>query len=370
MMVFDPFNWAFAFTLTQIANRTLQWFRSDSLLRALNEEAKDWADNLPCEFDDLSPDALLNTIFTEDYVSSDGVGPKRDILRKLLENKQIPRQRQWSDALLERWFEIREGLGDQAQKFFQTDQTNIQHLIDDLARRFESVCARDEDLFKVTIYHALNQVLMSVEDLGSTKQDIRNEEIDKEQELYLASKDKIHPISFAPNNRMGRNVVLGESVKGATLRKDGKFYIRLAFYIKLRNRDFLRRLYVRYYCHRPNLNNKIYPSDRCYISIDREEPPIYSDGILHELYELSSEHWYSVRYDAILWAFDSNGEIVFPDHPRFRDVYPPQDGTDYGKGEINLECMESQLNVQFFLNPGGIMLLTEDGWIGPHVLLD
>jgi hypothetical protein len=116
--MFDPFSWILGFTLTHFANRTILWFNSDALIRTLNEQAEDWAKNLPSEFKDLSPNAIIDTIFTEDSLPYDSVGPKRAALRNVLEKTQIPNKTQWSEALLERWIEVKTGLKDKAQKFF------------------------------------------------------------------------------------------------------------------------------------------------------------------------------------------------------------------------------------------------------------
>lgn len=353
-MPFDIIAWGLGYGLTMIGNNVIQKLVPSKLQIRIKQEARDWCNTLPPEASDIVPEALLEKLFSQ---SSEAVTqeefPHRVALGNQLRAYKVPTREQWCAALIERWEEVRSQLGDDAQQFFLLEQTVAESLLDQLAERLERAYLMEPNFFNVTVYSCLCQI----DDKFASF--IAKESISAPPEKVPQVKDR--QILFIQNNAMGHNVV-----RGSSLQVDGLFSVLLMFYLKLLANNTLRRIKLEYLVYNSEV---IYPVYDYKLAVDGQLWPVSVNGIMDPLVEFISDRWYSIAFLTRLWGLDLGGKIVYPSHPRFHDQFPPQDGTDYGNGKIVFEFMESSFAQQFWLNPGGEMLLTENQWIGPKGLI-
>jgi hypothetical protein len=353
--VFDPISWVFGFGLTKAANRTFEAFSTNELSKALDREVRMWAAEVSREFE-FEPAAL----FSQAAQATEKDTPSRQAMRQSIESQRVPSVELWYSTLFERWLEVRTSLGDEAQEFFRADETSVKPLLQNLAERLYRICAADTNLFRNSTYKLVATLYDKIENV---EQMLQKRSLDKKNSpLESVSSEIGEIISISPNNAMGHNVALG-----ARLRTDATFIVRLMFYLRCLQPDSLRRLDVRYHVQN---SDRVYPPKVTFLAIDGEKQRLNADGILEPLYQITDNRWHSVVCATVYWALDSEGNVVFPSHPEFGDPDPPQDGTDYGRGQVAIELMERERIVPFFLNPGGKMLLSPDGWHGPGSLID
>jgi hypothetical protein len=128
----------------------------------------------------------------------------------------------------------------------------------------------------------------------------------------------------------------------------GRFYIRLEFMIRSNVQQTIRTLKVQYFEGRSD-DPYGYFAQR--VKIDNEEWLFSGDDNLVPPLECKPLQRYTFWYWAELYGHDT---VVGPE------------GTDYGRGRLRIGATGSELETYFYLNPGGEMLLSEDGWIGPQ----
>ena len=349
-------GWVAKVALSKAADAGLKLFAKDDVFQRLSKDLDkavgQWAERLPDQFRSLEPRALFASDVRR---STDGPNrPRMQILWKTIENGEIPREVIWLDALMDQWETVRQNLGDGAELFFRIPPGEAKPLLEGLAKQLELVGTKDSKLFQSALHGFSKWAEDNITEVLGLVRSIDNKlDVSGEKTTVAAP-----AIDFRPFNRMGNNKVVRSDIQAS-----GKFTMYLVFYLRRINTDHLQRIMARYHIGNTDF---YHPLDSNAISIDKGPwQELNLDGDLIPLCQLEGGHLYTVVYRARLRGVQSASllqppkKIVLPDKPE------DAEGTDYGKGSLTIKFMDAELVVPFFLNPGGEMLLTEDGWYRP-----
>jgi tetratricopeptide (TPR) repeat protein len=149
-LVVDPISWAINFSLTTLAKGAFQAFRS--LSAKLEKAVREWSLELPADVQ-FNTEALFGGL-GPNYNKSEF--PAHEALGNEVKACRIPTADMWFRALLERWQFVQRG-GD-VQAFFQQPKEVAEAQLWSLAKRLETVCVRDKELFRVTSYELLSDL--------------------------------------------------------------------------------------------------------------------------------------------------------------------------------------------------------------------
>jgi hypothetical protein len=155
-MPFNVLSWALGFALSRTVGRILDKAGAQSFANDLRKAVLAWASKLPSEFRDLKPNALAGRLFESD---SEELGLNRTKLQKAFERGAIPSEQDWFDAIEERRQEVYAHLGEGAQNFFKVDFASAEPHIKKLATILHQQCIKNEDLFKVSLYEMMRELL-------------------------------------------------------------------------------------------------------------------------------------------------------------------------------------------------------------------
>ncbi len=148
-MAVDPISWAVNFGLTTLARGTFE-VAFKSLSAKLEGAVRDWSNELPADVQ-FNTEALFDGL-RRDYEKSDF--PARTAPGKEFEASRIPTMDMWLQALLERWQFVRRG--NNVQEFFKQPIDVAEAQLRTLSKRLETVCAQNEELFRVTTYELIS----------------------------------------------------------------------------------------------------------------------------------------------------------------------------------------------------------------------
>lgn len=156
--MFDPVSWGTSFLLNTTGK---QFFESyfKGLAPDLAKTAQSWEKKLP--------DALhfnIDALFSQVSSGDDGDNfPKRKALADTLRQLRIPSREVWYDALVERWWELRDN-GEENRPFFLQPPEEAEKHLRLLASQLEVICTKNKDLFQITTIGLLSEIGQSVKD--------------------------------------------------------------------------------------------------------------------------------------------------------------------------------------------------------------
>ena len=157
-MPFDPFSWAIGYGLSSAANAGRKAIAPNKLRKQLITRIEEWARGLAVGGLHVEPGALFQ-LSTD--VTSGTEEPGRSTLKSRLQDNIIPSKGDWSDAILERWREIRLALGESAQSFFTCDERIAEKKIAELSAILHQECVHDSQMFQTTVMALLDGAVLA-----------------------------------------------------------------------------------------------------------------------------------------------------------------------------------------------------------------
>lgn len=302
------------------------------LQRSIDHAVSDWVNSLPEEFVDLSKEAVLNGFSSVSTKEFNADSPWVAVCEMILSGT-VPTDEFWFAALKQHWAEVHARVGSESQEIFKAATEAVEVHLKNLSHRLHTACAQLPTLFGPDAHRRLivvQDALANIEGL-----------------LQQAATPKSPRLDFWPINGNGRNVITGQR----NLRKggSGRFYISIQFAIRSNVQQTIRTLEVEYFQGRSR-DIPFGHFAHCG-EIDDKEWVFGLDGNLQPPLECKPLQLYTFYYRAELFG---------------RDSWAGPEGTDYGRGQLRLGATDSEVTINFCLNPGGIMLQSEDGWIGPQ----
>lgn len=153
-MDFDVISWA----VGQVAGRLLSGITKTDLPQRLNNAVKNWAKSLPAN-ERLVPEAICNALFLNSEPNENSqTRPALCKLREQIQSKQLPTEKMWFSALLERWEKVREDLGQDSQSFFLLEEVKAKLHIRDLAHKLYYECPKDVAIFTKYVVDSLEEI--------------------------------------------------------------------------------------------------------------------------------------------------------------------------------------------------------------------
>lgn len=146
---FDLLSWA----IGQSLSRVLSGATATSFRKALNDAVEEWAKA-------LSSDCYVHpqAIFRDPEISTTEGRPALSALHDILAAQKIPPRHRWTAALLEQWEHIARRSDKELQPFFLKKEDEVLPLLEDLSERLHRVCVAQEELFKVSVIAALDDL--------------------------------------------------------------------------------------------------------------------------------------------------------------------------------------------------------------------
>jgi hypothetical protein len=150
----------------KVLDLALASYLKDDLGKALQQEAADWAKQLPENIECISPETLVSPKLEDSEVTAE-TRPKLYAVRQKLLDNHVPAASEWCDAILEQIADVRGRLGQDAQALFLADTATVRPFVEDLAERLTHVCKLDESTSRVTTLDAVTDVREDVRLLGA-----------------------------------------------------------------------------------------------------------------------------------------------------------------------------------------------------------
>ena len=146
--------WLLGYAGTKALDRLLIMVRGDPFIRSLHKEIEIWANELPDGAILGSTNALFPSHIPDELLDK---RPQLLRLRASFQKSLIPSEEQWRVALFEQWNAVRE-TGPGLQEFFNLEEDVAAAHISALAKRLDTVCVKQEDLFKVSIMSLVRDI--------------------------------------------------------------------------------------------------------------------------------------------------------------------------------------------------------------------
>ena len=154
-MPFDPISWALGYGLSSAVNVGRSAIAPNQLRQRLIKVAKNWARDQTDRDLFVDPEALFP--YSNDG-GADTEGSARAKLKSSFQHGKVPSIAEWSDAIWERWQEVRKTLVDAAQPFFICDKSVAEEAIAELAAGLHKECVQDSAMFKSTVLSLLESL--------------------------------------------------------------------------------------------------------------------------------------------------------------------------------------------------------------------
>lgn len=146
--------WLFGYVGTKVADKILKIFRSDQLINDLHSAIESWAEELPSNISLESSYALFPSSLSYNDISD---RKSLNVIRSKLNDSIIPDQENWIKALMEQWEFVLNNI-DNPQSFFLVEESEALKHITKLSECLGQVCAKHEELFKVTAINLLKEI--------------------------------------------------------------------------------------------------------------------------------------------------------------------------------------------------------------------
>ena len=151
LLAVDPISWAVNFGLTTLAKGTFD-VAFKSLSAKLQSAVREWSNELPADVQ-FNTEALFDSLRPNNEKSE---FPARAALGKEFEASRVPTMDIWLQALLERWQYVRKSTD--VHEFFKQPIDVAITQLRNLAKRLETVCRQNEELFRATSLDLLSDL--------------------------------------------------------------------------------------------------------------------------------------------------------------------------------------------------------------------
>jgi len=167
-MAFDFGTWIISYSLSSIAQNTIEKANVESFSNDLNSIVIDWAENLPNGLY-VDPESIFPTPSTLDERNNKSL----EILREKIITKELPSFKDWTTAILEQWKIIKTKLGESAQSFYLIDEIEALSYIDKLSYSLYQRSRLNTELFKNKVLNELELIKIKIDSL-KPKESIQN----------------------------------------------------------------------------------------------------------------------------------------------------------------------------------------------------
>lgn len=148
-MLFDPLSWAIGYVFEKGVNRLF----SQDLVSKLQKLVIQWAADIPSE-KYVYPDTLFPRI---ESIIDPNQRPALYKIRQILIENRLPTEVDWLNACIEQWRLIRNSSNiDEAQPFFQLDESDAKVHLTILAKSLSEECKQDNKLFCINVINKLS----------------------------------------------------------------------------------------------------------------------------------------------------------------------------------------------------------------------
>jgi len=180
------------FAIDYLGDRLLDDALATSIKGKLAKETKIWAsqlrENLAVDPDAIFPPAI------EDGVTL----PKLKHIEQKLKEGDIPSKTEWGEALLERWYQVRESVPHkERQKFFQATEAEVSPHLQELGRRLELICNREPALVQPTLLKRTLGIASIQADVSEIKHQFLNDARLRQLSHERVEWDELH-MSYLP----------------------------------------------------------------------------------------------------------------------------------------------------------------------------
>lgn len=154
--MFSITSWILGFSLSKLATSAIEKATYESFIDRLNNTVNDWAEKLPEEYN-LNP----SSIFQADRDDNEFLS----ILKEKFIKKELPTKDDWQNALYQQWSQIKDKFGQDAQKFYQLEDTIVQKHLNELSDELYTVCQLEDDFFKKKVLNELDKILIQIKEI-------------------------------------------------------------------------------------------------------------------------------------------------------------------------------------------------------------
>ena len=165
-MAFEPISWMVSYSLKRVADRILQTSECKKITKKLRKVVQEWAENNNPPI----PHGTLDTIFCTkvDESKREQFKDRSRLSETILSEDPVPSKEVISNALLERWGEIRDVPDRQdLEKFFQLSRDEAAEQFDGLAKKIRKVLQQNDGIFKVATLGRLDEINEKVDHINS-----------------------------------------------------------------------------------------------------------------------------------------------------------------------------------------------------------
>jgi hypothetical protein len=168
-MGFDPITWLITFGLNTAGKEMFENIYK-GLPLALSGAVKSWEAALPDTLH-FNIEALFSHVITGENIEA---FPARKKLGESFEQRLIPSQNIWLNALVERWCQVRTiEIETEDRPFFLQKQEDAEIHLQQLSKRLESICTDNKDLFQSTTISELYDISKTVRHIDNSLEDIK-----------------------------------------------------------------------------------------------------------------------------------------------------------------------------------------------------
>ncbi len=147
-------TWLLGYAGGKLADSILSFFKEDGFIKELNTALEDWAKTLPDHAGLYSPKALFPN---EGRLIDLNDHPKLRVVRKKIEDSEIPTTEEFNRALLEQFQYIKKTIA-QSQQFFTIPENEAEKHLNRLAEKLRKTCENNDDLFKGEVIRLLKNI--------------------------------------------------------------------------------------------------------------------------------------------------------------------------------------------------------------------